>query len=384
MSKLSSRKSPLMRIPLAKPEILESDIAAVVQVLRTPTLAMGPKLAEFETAIASYVGSPHAVAVNSGTSALHLALRCLNLNDGDEVIVPSFAFAAVANVLLQERLIPVFVDVDPRTLNVQPAAIEAAIRSLTRAVLAVHTLGYPAEIDAIREITLYHKLALIEDACEALGAEVRGKKVGTFGDAGLFAFYPNKQITTGEGGVLVTADPKMAQRAKLLRSQAKDDSLDWAGQHAEIGYSYRPSDINCALGTAQLSRIESILEQRQHLAACYEQRLADHKAILPPPSACSYGRISWFTYVVQLAKNLTRKDRDRIWQGLLDRGIGAGRYFAPLHRQPVLQVRHRQSGSLATTEFVADRVLALPFFVGMTKNEVDEVCSALLELVALT
>ena len=369
-----------MRIPLAQPEILDSDIEAVVRVLRTPNLAMGPALAEFERSISAYVGSPFAVAVNSGTSALHLALRCLNLHDGDEVIAPSFAFAAVANVLLQERLTPVFVDIDPRTLNITPAAIEAAIGPRTRAVLAVHTFGYPAEIDAIREITRRHNLALIEDACEGLGAEVHGKKVGTFGDAAVFAFYPNKQITTGEGGILITADPNIARRARLLRSQAKDDSLDWAGQHTEIGYSYRIADINCALGTAQLERLDSLVEQRQKLAASYEARLRNHPAILPPQPTCPHGRISWFAYVVQLAENYTRKDRDRVWQSLLDHGIGAGRYFAPLHNQPVLQGRYRQGGSLAITESAASRVLALPFFVGLTEDQIDEVCSTLLGL----
>jgi perosamine synthetase len=371
-----------MRIPLAQPEIQDADIEAVVRVLRTPNLAMGPALPEFEQAIATYIGTPHAVAVNSGTSALHLALRCLNLQEGDEVIAPSFAFAAIANVLLQERLTPVFVDIDPRTLNITPAAVEAAIGPRTRAVVVVHTFGYPAEIDAIRKITRQHKLALIEDACEALGADVNGKKVGTFGDAAIFAFYPNKQITTGEGGILVTADPKLAHRAKLLRSQAKDDSLDWAGQHTEIGYSYRIADINCALGTAQLSRIDAILEQRQKLAATYEARLKNHPTILPPPSTCPYGRISWFAYVIQLAEKFTRKDRDRVWQSLLDRGIGAGRYFVPLHNQPVLQGHHRQSGSLATTESVASLVLALPFFVGLTESQIDEVYTALFALLA--
>jgi len=343
---------------------------------------MGPALSEFEQAIAAYIGSPFAVAVNSGTSALHLAVRCLDLQEGGEVIVPSFAFAAVANVLLQERLTPVFVDIDPRTLNITPAAVEAAVSPRTRAVLVVHTFGYPAEIDTIREITRRHKLALIEDACEALGAEVRGKKVGTFGDAAAFAFYPNKQITTGEGGILITDDPKIARRAKILRSQAKDDSLDWAVQHTEIGYSYRIADINCALGTAQLARLDSLLEQRQKLAASYEARLRNHPAILPPQFTCPYGRISWFAYAVQLAENFTRNDRDRVWQSLLDRGIGAGRYFAPLHNQPVLQGRYRQGGSLAITESVASRALALPFFVGLTEDQIDEVCSTLLGLLA--
>jgi len=368
-----------MKIPLAKPQILESDIDAVVAVLRTPNLALGPKLTEFEDAVASYVGSPFAVAVNSGTSALHLAVRCLDLKEGDEVIVPSFAFPAVANVLLQERLTPVFVDIDATTLNITAAAIEQAIGPKTRAAIVVHTFGHPAEMDAICEVTRRHKLALIEDACEALGAEVRGRRVGAFGDAGLFAFYPNKQITLGEGGVLVTSDPAMARRAKVLRSQAKDDSLDWARQHVEVGYSYRIADINCALGTAQLGRLEEILQAREQLARTYDARLRDCAGIVRPPIDCAYGRISWFAYVIQLAPKSGRADRDRVWQCLLDRGIGAGRYFASLHGQPVLNGKYRQSGSLAITESVAARALALPFFVGMTEAEVDEVCDTLVE-----
>jgi perosamine synthetase len=366
-----------MRIPLAKPEILESDIDAVVGVLRTSQLALGPKLVEFEEALAAYVGSSFAVAVNSGTSALHLAVRCLDLREGDEVIVPSFAFAAVANVLLQERLTPVFVDIDPRTLNATPTIIEQAIGPQTRAVLVVHTFGHPAEIDAVREIARRRSLVLIEDACEALGAEVRGAKVGRFGDTGLFAFYPNKQITTGEGGMLVTSNPGIARRAKVLRSQGKDDTLDWAGQHAEVGYSYRIADINCALGVAQLSRIEAILEQKGKLAASYTTRLLSCGAVSTPLLECAYGSISWFAYAIQLAPQFGREARDRVWRGLRERGIGAGRYFAPLHGQPALQGRYRQSGSLAVTESVAGRVLALPFFVGMTDAEVDEVCAVL-------
>jgi perosamine synthetase len=373
-----------MRIPLAQPHLLDSDIDAVVRVLRTPNLAMGPALAGFEHAMAAYVGMPFAVAVNSGTSALQLSIRCLDLTEGDEVIVPSFAFAAILNVLLQERLLPVFVDIDPRTLNMTPAAVAAAIGPRTRAVLVVHTFGYPAEVDAIREIARQNKLALIEDACEALGAEVRGKKAGSFGDASLFAFYPNKQITTGEGGILLTSDRAMARCAGILRSQAKDDSRDWAEQHAEIGYSYRISDINCALGTAQLSRITPILEQREKIAAAYDARLRNHPALIPPPFTCPYGRISWFTYVIQIAGNFSRTDRDRVWQGLLDRGIGAGRYFAPLHQQPVLRGGYREGGSLAVTESVASRVLAVPFFPHITEDQIDEVCSTLLSLLTPT
>lgn len=366
-----------MRIPLASPEILESDIDAVVAVLRTPQLALGPKLAEFECDFAAYLGCPFAVAVNSGTSALHLAIRCVNLRPGDEVIVPSFAFPAVINVLLQERLTPVFVDIDADTWNPSPTTIEAAIGAQTCAILIVHTFGRPADVKAITTIANRHGIPVIEDACEALGAELGGRKVGTYGHTGVFAFYPNKQITTGEGGMLVTADPQIAQRSRLLRSQAKDDSRDWLQQHAEVGYSYRIADFNCALGIAQLKRIDFILRRRENLAASYSVRLRANKSIKLPLLTQANGRISWFGYVIQLQQRYGRRERDALWRGLLDCRIGAGRYFPPLHGQPMLKCRFRQSGLLAVTEAVSDRVLALPFFTAMSNEQVDEVCDTL-------
>jgi len=263
-----------IRIPLAKPEITDADRDAVMEVLRTPYLSMGPKLQEFEQAICDYTGSKHAVAVNSGTSALQIAVRALELDPCAEVILPSFAFSAVLNVMLQEGLQAVFVDIDPETYNTTPELIAAAITDRTQLVLAIHTFGIPVDAEAIREIFTSsgdsrreshspsqrpgpHKIYLIEDACEALGSEVRAHKAGTFGDAGLFAFYPNKQITTGEGGVLITSDDRMAALTRQLRNQGRDPALNWY-QHADIGFSYRLSDINCALGISQLTRIEAV------------------------------------------------------------------------------------------------------------------------------
>src|SRR5438128_2436454 len=260
-----------VRIPLARPEITDADREAVMEVLSTPHLSMGPKLQEFEQAICDYTGSKHAVAVNSGTSALQIAMRAVGLEPGAEVILPSFAFSAVLNVVLQEGLQPVFVDIDPETYNTTPELVAAAITPSTALILAVHTFGFPVDTEALRDISLgtggsragrpRHTIHLIEDACEALGSEVRGHKAGAFGDAGLFAFYPNKQITTGEGGVLITSDDRMAARAWQLRNQGRDPSLNWY-QHADIGFSYRLSDINCALGISQLTRIEAVIEKR--------------------------------------------------------------------------------------------------------------------------
>ncbi|HTF45047.1 MAG TPA: DegT/DnrJ/EryC1/StrS family aminotransferase [Terriglobales bacterium] len=368
-----------MRIPLAKPEVTDADRDAVLQVLRSPWLSMGPQLEAFEQAMSSYVGSPFAVAVNSGTSALQLALKTLDLQAGAEVILPSFTFVAPLNALLQENLTPVFVDIDARTLNLTPESVAAAITRQTKAIIAIHTFGRPVAIAQLRAIADRHGIALIEDACEALGAEVDGQKAGSFGDVGILAFYPNKQITTGEGGMFLTPKPGLADRARRLRNQGRDPALDWY-QQAEKGYSYRLSDINCALGTEQLRRIEGIVRCRQALATIYQHRLASCGDILTPDLEVSGGRMSWFTYVIQLAETFNRRDRDWICDRLVQHEIGASRYFAPLHRQPV--ANHLPPTRLPVTEDVADRVLALPFFNQMAEAEVQEVCDALQESLA--
>ena len=396
-----------IRIPLAKPEVTDADREAVLGVLRTPYLSMGPKLQEFEQAICDYTGSKYAVAVNSGTSALQIAVRALRLEPGAEVILPSFAFSAVLNVVLQERLRPVFIDFDPETYNTTPELVAAAITDRTQLILAIHTFGIPAEVDELRDRFALgetrarphsaalragprHTIHLIEDACEALGGEVRGRKVGTFGDAGLFAFYPNKQITTGEGGMLVTADERIAAHARELRNQGRDPALDWH-QHSDVGFSYRLSDINCALGISQLVRIEAVIEKRQKLAEIYDRKLAAVNEVVRPSLTSNIGRISWFVYPIRLAARFDAGDRDWICESMLRKGIATGRYFAPLDRQPVLNFHPfakkakewgTQFGTAATlpqTEFVADRVIALPFFNELTETEIQEVCGALEE-----
>jgi len=365
---------------------------------------------EFEQAICDYTGSKYAVAVNSGTSALQIAVRALGLERGVEVILPSFTFSALLNVILQEGLQPRFVDIDAETYNATPKLVEAAITDRTRLILAVHTFGFPADAEALREIwesigasrtgRPRHTIHLIEDACEALGAEVRGRKAGTFGESGLFAFYPNKQITAGEGGVLITSDEEAASRACQLRNQGRDPALDWH-QHAEVGFSYRLSDINCALGISQLSRIEKIIEKRQLLAEAYDRELTRIGEIIRPPLTSGVGRISWFVYPIRLAPEFGEKDRDWICESLRRKGIETGRYFAPLHQQPVLKThpfpprrakewgtqskisntQSENSCGLSQTEFVADRVIALPFFNELTEREIQEVCGALEESV---
>jgi perosamine synthetase len=380
-----------VRIPLAKPEITEADRDAVLSVLRTPYLSMGLKLAQFEQAICDYTGCKYAVAVNSGTSALQIAVRALGLERGAEVILPSFTFSALLNVILQEGLRPKFVDIDPATYNTTPDLVAAAITPQTRLILAVHTFGCPVDVKSIGEVAKGHEISramrprhtahVIEDACEALGAEVGGRNVGSIGEAGLFAFYPNKQITTGEGGVLVTSDEELAQHARRLRNQGRDPELDWL-EHVEVGFSYRISDINCALGLSQLQRIENVIERRQKLAEIYDRELARSVDIYRPPLTNTVGRISWFVYPIRLGKGFRRADRDWICESMLRKGIATGRYFAPLHLQPVLASsigQYKSELRLPQTEFVADRIIALPFFNELTEEEIQEVCGALEE-----
>ena len=368
-----------VRIPLAKPEITDADREAVAAVLRTPYLSMGPRLAEFEQAMAAYLHCPFAVAVNSGTSALHLAIKTLNIPQGAEVILPSFTFSAVLNVLLQEGLLPVFAEIDASTFNLTVETVAPLLSKRTAAVIVVHTFGRPAPIGPLRALCRKHAIPLIEDACEALGAEVNGQKVGTFGDAGVLAFYPNKQITTGEGGMLLTPRSELAGAARRLRNQGRDPSLDWF-QHVDVGYSYRLSDMNCALGTSQLHRIEETMKRRQFLAGQYDRRIAQIGNIVRPPLHEKNGKISWFSYVIQLPPEFAAAGRDQVSRRLADKGIQTGRYFAPLHRQPV--ARSLPAPNLPVTDSAAARALALPFFNQLTEAEIDEVCTALAESLA--
>ena len=368
-----------MRIPLSAPDVQEEEIAAVAAVLRTPHLSLGPKLEEFERNIARYIGAGNAIGVSSGTAGLHLCVRALGIGAGDEVIVPSFTFVAVANVVRYEHAVPVFVDIQPNTLNLDASRIEAAITPRTKAILVVHTFGCPADLTEILEIARRHHLYVIEDACEAIGAEYQGRRVGSHGDAGVFAFYPNKQITTGEGGAVVTDDPRLAARLKALRNQGRLDREDWF-QHSEIGYNYRISEMNCALGIGQLNRIEAILARREEIAGAYDEQLRDCRNLRLPLLKVAQRRISWFVYVVRLADPFSEMHRDWILQEMNSRGIGCGRYFAPIHLQPAYRHVVGPRDGLKITEFAAARCLALPFFNRLEEAQINEVCGKLREL----
>ena len=369
-----------MRIPLSAPDITEQDIEAVTGVLRTSSLSMGPKLREFERAISQYVGASDAIAVNSGTSGLHLSIRALGISVGDEVLVPSFTFIAVANAVRYEKATPVFVDIDPQTLNLDPGLLEQAITARTRAIIVVHTFGHPAELTSILQIARRHGLFVIEDACEAIGAEYEGQKVGALGDVGVFAFYPNKQITTGEGGAVVTNNSEFALKVRNLRNQGRDDSEAWL-QHTELGYNYRISDINCALGIEQLTRIDAILDRRESIARKYSDILVCVPDLMLPPMAMPRRKISWFVYVVRLSRRFDEVQRDSIVKEMKSRGIALGRYFAPIHLQPIYQPCDSGKTALPVTEFQASRSLALPFFNRIREEEIKEVCETLVELI---
>ena len=369
-----------MRIPLAAPDITEADVEAVVSVLRTTQLSLGPKMEEFEESIARFVGVPHGVAFSSGTAGLHLCLRALGIGEGDEVILPSFTFIAVGNAVLYESAKPVFVDIDPVTLNLDPNKLEAGITPRTRAIIVVHTFGYPADLDPILDIARRHGLPVIEDGCEALGAQYRGRHVGAIGRLGVFAFYPNKPITTGEGGMVVTSDPHLAKTIRALRNQGRIEGDDWL-EHRILGYNYRLSEMNCALGLSQMKRIESTLERRAALAVQYSQRLGTIPYLTAPPMRIPDGRICWFAFVVRLSAKFTRADRDAIWRQLTSQGIGCGRYFAPLHQQPLYAAHAGWPGALTVTEQVAERTLALPFFNRLTEEQMTEVCERLREAI---
>jgi perosamine synthetase len=361
-------------IPLSAPHITEAEIEAVTAVLRTPHLSLGPELPAFEASLAAFHSVPHAVAVSSGTAGLHLALLTLGIGEGHEVIIPSFAFIAVANAVLYVRATPVFAEIDPVTLNLSPAAVEQAITPRTRAILAVHTFGVPAEMDTLQAIARRHHLALIEDACEAIGAEFDGHRAGTFGDLAVFGFYPNKQLTTGEGGAVLARDPAHAVRLRSLRNQGRKPGSGWL-DHADIGYNYRLTDLACALGRVQLSRIHEILALRRAAAERYQALLAEIPGLELPPLAISRRVISWFVYTVRLPQAV---DRDRLQAALASDGIATGRYFAPIHQQPAWRAHpSAAAASLPLTESIARRTLALPFFNRISLAQQQQVADAL-------
>ena len=367
-------------IPRAKADILESDVEAVLKVLRSSTLALGPTLETFEKNMAEYVGVQHAVAANSGTSALHLILRALGLGSGDEVITTPFSFIASSNCILFERARPVFVDIDATTLCIDPNRIEAAITPRTKAILAVDVFGHPADWTALEQIAQHHGLALIDDSAEALGSELDGRRCGSFGKAAVFGFYPNKQITTGEGGVVLTNEAHLAALCRSMSNQGRGEENEWL-KHVRLGYNYRMDEMSAALGLAQLSRIDGIIAARSQVADWYREALERVEGV-EVPNVASNVKMGWFVYVIRLSKGFSRTDRDRFMSGLREAGVECRNYFAPIHLQPFYRESlGTQEGDFPITESVAARTIALPFYNRLEKKQVEYVVGVLTNLV---
>ncbi|MGB2754721.1 MAG: DegT/DnrJ/EryC1/StrS family aminotransferase [Phycisphaerae bacterium] len=363
------------RVPLSRPDISQADIDAVVAVLRTPHLSLGPKVPEFEKAFANYLGVRHAVAVNSGTSGLHVVVRALGLGQGDEMITSPFSFVASANCALFERARPVFVDIDEATWNLDVAKLEAAVTDRTRLLLPVHIFGRPMPMDRVLQVAEARGIPVVEDACEALGATYQGRKVGTFGRAATFAFYPNKQMTTGEGGMIVTDDDQFADLCLSLRNQGRDAGAGWLA-HARLGYNYRLADINAALGLAQLVRLPEFLRMRSDVARRYLEKLVRlEELVLPVPYAD--GELSWFVFVVRLADRFTHRERDAVLESLRRDGIGCNNYFTPIHLQPFYRELGYKPGDFPVCERIGERTIALPFYNRLSEKDQDLVVATL-------
>lgn len=356
-------------IPLSRPDITEREKQLVLEVLNSDQLALGPMLKAFEEKMSMYIGTKYAVACNSGTSGLHMLIRAFDIKDGDEVITTPFSFVASSNCILFERAKPVFVDIDEKTLNMDVTQIESKITERTKAILPVHVFGQPANMDEINRIAKKHGLVVIEDACEAIGAKWNGKMAGTMSDAAVFAFYPNKQMTTGEGGVVVTDQETIAKLCMSLRNQGRGEDSQWL-HHVRLGYNYRMDEMSAALGLAQLERIEEMLSRRAQVARWYMERLRDIPGVILP-HVDPRVEMSWFVFVIRFEEGI---DRDRIMEGLLRRGVGCRPYFQPIHLQPFYrEMFGYREGDYPVTEKVAKSALALPFFNSMTEELVDRV-----------
>ena len=363
-------------VPLARPWLDEREEELVLEVLRSGRLSLGPWIERFEARLRERVGAPYAAAVSSGTAGLHMLCRIAGLGAGDEAITSPLSFVASANCFLLEGATPVFADVDPVTLNIDPRGVEAAITDRTRAIVAVDMFGYPCELDELRAIARRHGLVLVEDACEALGAEYRGRPLGAHGESAVFAFYPNKQVTTGEGGVVVTHSEDVWQQIVSLRNQGRsyEEGAGWFN-HVRLGFNYRWTDLQAAIGLAQLEKLDRILELRAAAARRYDDLLADVDGVETPAPDDAEHRRSWFVYVAKLAAGL---DRDGVMASLRSQGIATAEYVPCVHLQPYMRERYGfGEGLCPVAEDVASRTLALPFFTQIEPGDQERVVDAL-------
>ena len=390
-------------IPMSGPDITQDEISAVEAVLRTPVLSIGPRISQFEERFAGFIGTSHATGVSSGTAGLHLACIATGIVDGDLVLTTPFSFVASANCILYERAVPLFVDIDPETLNINPDLVSQAVDDLAqggragrrwlppamqsgscpergpKAILPVDVFGQPADYDPLVKTSRKHGLTVIEDACEAVGAEYKGRRAGTLGDVAVFAFYPNKQITTAEGGIVVTDRADWDLLFRSLRNQGRDESGTWLN-HVRLGYNYRLDEMSAALGLAQMARLDEILEKRDRVAQMYNERLSRFPGLTVPYIAPTTTRMSWFVYVIRLDPSI---NRNLVMRRLRERGVASRPYFTPIHLQPFYVDRFGyRPGDFPVTEAVAESTLALPFHTNLQEETIDLVCEGLRVAVA--
>jgi perosamine synthetase len=382
----------MMKIPMSSPDLTDADRQAVIDVINTPNLSMGQRILDFERTFCELTGRKHAIGVNSGTAGLHLCVRAAGIGPGDLVITTPFSFVASSNVLLFENAVPVFVDIDPRTGNIDPELVADAAQNIEkylprvvqraaslRAIIPVDVFGQPADMDPINAVAKEHGLTVIEDSCEALGAEYKGKPAGTLGDYGVFAFYPNKQITTGEGGMVVTDDDKAADFMRSLRNQGRAVGDTWL-QHTHLGYNYRLDEMSAAMGITQMYRLDELLAKREQVADWYEARLSEIPGVEVPVVESYTTRMSWFVYVIRFDPKI---DRDTLAKHLEEKGVPVRPYFLPIHLQPYMAERFGwREGDFPVTEDLGRRGLAVPFSGTMTEEQVEYVCQSVREVLS--
>jgi perosamine synthetase len=367
-------KQEVRGVPLSGPYLDEREEELVLDVLRSGRLSLGPAIDRFEELFAAKVGAPYAAAVSSGTAGLHLLCVAAGIEPGDEVITSPYSFAASANCFVYEGGVPVFADVDRRTFNLDPAAVEAAVTERTKAIVAVDIYGYPCELDPLREIAERHGLAFVQDSCEALGAVYRGAPIGSHGVPAVFAFYPNKQITTGEGGIVTTHSEEEWRLLRSLRNQGRGDSGGWL-EHVRLGFNYRLDDVSAALGIGQVEKLDEILALRSEVAERYAELLAGIAGVeLPCADDADHVR-SWFVYVVAVPDN---DARERVIARFEREGIGFNRYLPSIHLQPYMRERYGfREGMCPVSEDLSARTLALPFFTALERDAQERVAEAL-------
>ncbi|MBI2063450.1 MAG: DegT/DnrJ/EryC1/StrS family aminotransferase [Candidatus Yanofskybacteria bacterium] len=368
----------MKRYPIAKPYLTDKDRSSVMAVLNSPYLSLGPRYKEFEKLFAKKIGAKYACAVSSGTAGLHLAMIAAGIGPGDEVITTPFSFIASANCILYVGATPVFVDIDPVTYNMEPAEIEKRLTKKTKAILVVHIFGQAAGMTPILKIAKKHKLKIIEDACESVGAKYNGQNTGTFGESAVFAFYPNKQMTTGEGGMVVTDSRKIYELCASLRNQGRAENMQWL-DHQYLGYNYRMDEMSAALGIAQLQKLDFMIKKRQELAGWYSKHLGAFPGLVGAPITARGNSHTWFVYVVKIKNKKT--DRNLVIKDLQKSGVSTKPYLPSIHMFSFYKDKFSfKKGDFLVAEAASQSTLALPFYIGLQEKDIKYICNKLIKV----